>query len=292
MQNNMPSQRTRCAKLIGTSQAITRYWSAVFQGIAWPYIELAIRLWFAKLFFGFGVQQLVSWQPTLDLASQENPIPFLAPAAAAFVSTGIYLVSAALLALGFMSRYAAVPLLVLSFVTQLRYEPFDTQLFWIALSGWFVIHGAGAISFDNLLRKGLGDSALALIPAVISFSKRLRTGGTLLYASLLRVWLGLAFLVAVYASSHSVDVGRIGRWLPLDVAGRIPPGAAWVGGALLVIGAGTRYMATALLISLLAYSVVDPRVTGLSPDAQADFAKKLAGVLEKEAVALDAEAKK
>ncbi|WP_334164525.1 phosphoserine transaminase [Phenylobacterium sp.] len=33
--------------------------------------------------------------------------------------------------------------------------------------------------------------------------------------------------------------------------------------------------------------VIDPRVTGLSPDAQADFAKKLAGVLEKEGVALD-----
>jgi len=33
--------------------------------------------------------------------------------------------------------------------------------------------------------------------------------------------------------------------------------------------------------------VVDPRVTGLSDDAQADFAKKLAGLLEKEGVALD-----
>ena len=34
--------------------------------------------------------------------------------------------------------------------------------------------------------------------------------------------------------------------------------------------------------------VVDPRITGLSPDAQADFAKTLAGLLEKEGVALDA----
>jgi phosphoserine aminotransferase len=33
--------------------------------------------------------------------------------------------------------------------------------------------------------------------------------------------------------------------------------------------------------------VVDPRVTGLSDDAQADFAKKLASALEKEGVALD-----
>jgi phosphoserine aminotransferase len=34
--------------------------------------------------------------------------------------------------------------------------------------------------------------------------------------------------------------------------------------------------------------VVDPRITGLSDDAQADFAKKLAGALEKEGAALDA----
>jgi phosphoserine aminotransferase len=34
--------------------------------------------------------------------------------------------------------------------------------------------------------------------------------------------------------------------------------------------------------------VVDPRVTALSDDAQADFAKKLAGLLDKEGVALDA----
>ena len=33
--------------------------------------------------------------------------------------------------------------------------------------------------------------------------------------------------------------------------------------------------------------VIDPAVTSLSEDAQADFAKKLAGLLEKEGVALD-----
>jgi phosphoserine aminotransferase len=36
--------------------------------------------------------------------------------------------------------------------------------------------------------------------------------------------------------------------------------------------------------------VVDPRVTGLSEEGQAEFAKKLAGLLDKESVALDAAA--
>ena len=248
-------------ELTESSRALTKFWSSLFEGLAWPYIELAMRLWIAKLFFAFGILQLMHWQPTLELASQENPIPFLAPAAAAFLSTAIYFICAALLAVGLMSRYAALPLLALSFVTQLRYEPFDTQLFWMALSGWFVIHGAGAISLDALLRRGLSDSAVPLIPTVIEISKWLRKRGTPLYSAFLRVWLGLALLVAAYASTHRLEFGNIGRWLPLDVAMRIPLGAAWVGGTLLVLGAGTRYVATVLLISLFVYSVVDPRAT-------------------------------
>ena len=248
-------------RLIRTSRAISRFWSSLFEGIAWPYIELAIRLWTAKLFFSFGILQLMHWQPALELASQENPIPFLAPAAATFSSTGIYLLCGVLLAMGFMTRYAALPLLALSCVTQLRYAPFDTQLFWMALSGWFVIHGAGAISLDHMLRRGLGDSAVPLIPAVIRVSTWLRKRGTPLYVAFLRIWLGAALLVAVYATTGQFDLEKIGRWLPLDVAMRIPLAAGLVGGTLLVMGAGTRYIATALLASLVAYSVVDPRAT-------------------------------
>ena len=156
-------------------------WAALFGGIAWPYIELAIRLWIAKLFGFFGFMQMLYWETTLAVASQENPIPFLAPNVAAFLSTAIYIVCAVLLAVGFMTRYAALPLLLLSLITQLRYTPFDTQLFWIALAGWFAIYGAGPISVDNLLRRGLNDSAVPLIPRIIDFLKRLRGYGTPLY---------------------------------------------------------------------------------------------------------------
>ncbi|HXA36716.1 MAG TPA: FAD-dependent oxidoreductase [Steroidobacteraceae bacterium] len=263
MQANSAARRRRPLyfRLTEVSRTISKFWSSLFEGLAWPYIEFAIRLWIAKLFFVFGILQLTHWPLTLELASQENPIPFLAPEAAAFLSTAIYLVCAALLVLGFMTRYAALPLLALSFVTQLRYEPFDTQLFWIALSGWFVIHGAGALSLDNLLRRGLSDSAVPLIPAIIKVSTWLRMRVGPLYVAFLRVWLGLALLMAVYADTHRLVLDNIARWFPLDVAVRIPAGAALMGGILLVIGAGTRYVATALLVSLVAASVVDPRAT-------------------------------
>ena len=224
-------------------------------------MELAIRLWIAKLFLTFGVLQLMHWQATLSLAGAENPIPVLAPVAAAYLSTAIDLTCATLLAFGLMARYAAIPLLVLSFITQLRYKPFDTQLFWTALFGWFAIYGAGPISLDGLLRHGLGESAVPFIPGIIRFSKRLRSLGTPLYISSIRIWLGVALLLSAIASWTGWDLKSFERWLPLDVAMRIPVAAALLGGCLLILGFATRYVAIALLLSLFAYSVIDPRVT-------------------------------
>jgi putative oxidoreductase len=249
------------ARVTRVTRSVPILWASLVGGIAWPYIELAIRLWIAKLFFGFGVLQLMHWELALELARQENPIPFLAPTLAAYLSTAIYFISATLLAIGLLSRYAAVPVLILAFITQLRYTPFDTQLFWIALAGWYVINGAGPISVDNLLRRGLSDSAIPLVANMIAFSKRLRVHGTPFYISLLRIWLGAALVIAAYANSHVADLTGLERWLPLDVAMRFPPAAAWLGGLLVIGGLATRYVATLLLLSLFGYSIVDPRLT-------------------------------
>ena len=256
-----PHKSSFLAKVAAATRPIPKLWTSLFGGIAWPYIELAIRLWIAKLFGFFGFMQMLHWETTLALASQENPIPFLAPDSAAFFCTAIYLVCAGLLMIGFMTRYAALPLLLLSLIPQLRYTPFDTQLFWVALSVWFAIHGAGPISLDNLLRRGLNDSAVLLVPRIIDFSKRLREYGTPLYISIFRVWLGIALLMAAFSRSLGAEFNDLDRWLPLDVAMRVPHAAAWVGGVLLLTGLATRYIAVVLFFGLFAYSVIDPRVT-------------------------------
>jgi putative oxidoreductase len=248
------------AKLAAATRPIPKLWT-LFGGIAWPYIDLTIRFWIAKLFGFFGFMQMLHWETTLVVASQENPIPFLAPNSAAFLSTAIYIVCASLLAIGFTTRYAALPLLLLSLIPQLRYSPFDTQLFWMALAGWFAIYGAGPISVDNLLRRGLSDSAVPLVPRIIGFSKRLRAYGTPLYISFIRAWLGIALLVAAISRSPGAEFQGLERWLPLDVATRVPLASAWAGGVLLLTGLATRYIAAFLLFGLFAYSMIDPRVT-------------------------------
>ena len=69
-------KRSFLAKVAATTRPIPKLWTYFFSGIAWPYIELAIRLWIAKLFGFFGFMQMLHWETTLAVASQENPIPF------------------------------------------------------------------------------------------------------------------------------------------------------------------------------------------------------------------------
>src|SRR5271155_4942360 len=170
-------------------RSVADFWNSLAQRLAWPYVELIIRLWIAKLFFFFGIQQLMHWTAALQIVDEDNPFPLLAPIVSAYVSTGANLLCAILLALGAMTRYASLPLLILAIITQFRFEPFDTQLFWIALFCWYAIHGAGPISLDNLLRRGLADSAIPLIPRAIRFSQWLRSSGTACYLAVLRLWL-------------------------------------------------------------------------------------------------------
>ena len=242
-------------------RSLASFWNSLARRLAWPYVELLIRLWIAKLFFFFGVQELMHWTTALQSAVEQNPFPPLAPTVSAYLSTGADLICAMLLALGFMTRYASLPLLILAAITQFRFEPFDTQLFWIALFGWYVIHGAGPISLDHLLRRGLADSAIPLIPAAIRFSQWLRTIGTPWYLMTLRVWLAAALIVAASADARLLLGTSAERWLSLDVATRVPMLGALIGGVTLMIGAGTRQVALLLLLGLFAYSVVDPRLS-------------------------------
>src|SRR5271167_2058048 len=237
------------------------FWSSLAHRLAWPYVELIIRLWIAKLFFFFGIQQLMHWTAALQIVDEENPFPLLAPIVFAYLSTGANLLCAILLALGAMTRYASLPLLILAVITQFRFEPFDTQLFWIALFCWYVIHGAGPISLDHLLRRGLAESAIPFIPRAIRFSQWLRSFGTPWYLTVLRPWLGAALVVAASAHARLSLGASAERWLPLDVAMRLPMVAALVGGVALMIGAGTRYVALLLLLGLFAFSVADPRLS-------------------------------
>jgi NADH dehydrogenase/putative oxidoreductase len=235
----------------------------IVRGLFWPKADLLIRLALAEVFFVSGVLKLTHWHTALDLAANEYPVSFMSPVTAAYLGVSIEVGGAVLLAAGFMTRYAAVPMLILSLVIQFAYKPFDSQLFWAALFGWYAIVGAGPFSIDHLLRRGLADSALPLIPRILKLSESVRSRIGPLYVSLLRIWLATACLLAAAHVTRPASgmLAVVFAFLPLEVAGQLPMGLSLGGGVLLFLGLGTRYVGVAMIVALFANAMIDPRET-------------------------------
>src|ERR1700730_6728150 len=258
-----PKTTPLLSKLLQYTRASTDFTIRVLRGLVWPKIDLLIRLWLAKIFFVSGVLKLTHWQSALELAVHEYPVRFLSPVAAAYVGVSIEVLSPVLLALGFMTRYAAATMLGLSLVIQFAYKPFDSQLFWAALFGWYVVCGAGPISIDNLLRRGLATSALPGVPRIIRMCEWIRVHVGPVYTSTLRIWLALALLVVVSLSRpQNLDMSSpLAAWLPVQVAARVPGGVALIAGTLLLLGLGTRYVGLVMIPVMFADAMMDPRAT-------------------------------
>jgi NADH dehydrogenase/putative oxidoreductase len=247
--------------LIERTRDITTFLARLFENTAWPFVDLAIRFWLAKIFFISGMLKLMHWATAVELAAHEYPVAWLTPVTAATVGVSIETVAALILASGFMTRYAAIALGLLTLTIQLAYQALDTQLFWMALFGWYAIIGAGPLSVDHLLRRGLIDSALPLIPRVLRFSGWVRRRLGPVYLSLFRIWLALALALSGAGTHGTARSHWTLSALPLDIASHVPGVLALVGGALLLPGLGTRLLAMMIAVALFAAAMVDPRTT-------------------------------
>ncbi len=260
---NTTIQPKRLSPLVRFTRISTDFSVRIIRGLVWPKVDLLIRLALAEIFFASGVIKLTNWHTAIDLATNEYPVSFMSPVTAAYVGVSIEVLGAVCLALGFMTRYAAVPMLILSLVIQFAYRPFDSQLFWAVLFGWYAIVGAGPFSVDALLRRGLADSALPLIPRIVAASAWVRDRLGPFYVSALRLWLAIALFVAAahVTLPASGPLATAATLLPVDVASRLPEGIALVGSLLLLVGLGTRYLGIAMIIALFANAMIDPRET-------------------------------
>lgn len=235
----------------------------IVRSAVWPKVDLAIRLWLAQIFFVSGVLKLTSWQTALDLARNEYPVSWMSPVVAAYTGVSIEVVGGVLLAAGFMTRYAAVPMLILSLVIQFSYLPFDSQLFWALMFAWYGIFGAGPISIDRLLRRGLADSALPFIPRIVRASEWVRAHLGPVYLAAMRVYLAVPLILLATRSSIFIGDQRAAwaRWLPLDTLASVPSVVALAGGVLLLLGLATRYASATTIAALALGSMIDPRLT-------------------------------
>jgi putative oxidoreductase len=123
-----------------------------------PVLDLAIRLWVAKVFFMSGLTKVQSWETTLSLFENEYSVPLLPPEVAAYAGTFTELFFPVLLVLGVGTRFAAGVLFVFNIIAVLSYPDLgevglkDHQ-YWGLLLLIPLLHGPGKISIDHFIRR-------------------------------------------------------------------------------------------------------------------------------------------
>lgn len=130
----------------------------------WPagLVLLALRLWIGSIFFRSGLLKVENFASAQFLFAEVHPVPFLPPALAASLATGFELLCPILLALGLLTRLAALPLLAMALVIQFVVGAADPAFwqtehyYWMLLLAVLVTKGAGALSLDALIAQRSG----------------------------------------------------------------------------------------------------------------------------------------
>jgi NADH dehydrogenase/putative oxidoreductase len=206
--------------------------------------------------------KLQSWTTALYLAAHEYPVSWIDPITAAWLGETIEIVCPPLLVFGLATRFAALPMLILALVIQFSYQALDQHLFWAILFGWFVVKGAGPISLDALIGRGIAATALPLAGTITRIFEALSRWGDPAIKLLLRCWIAALFFRSGVMKISNFDMTQMlfhaqsaQGLLPPELAARLTIFIELACLVFLVLGAGTRITAI-ILIGLSA--LVDP----------------------------------
>ena len=186
---------------------------SIFDKILAPIMDLIRRVTLAQAFFVSGLLKLGNWQTALFLSEHEYPVSWLDPVTAAYLGVGVEIIAPVLLVLGLGTRLAALALMVLTIITQIVYQPVNSQVFWIIIFAYWFLAGAGRFSMDHALR-GLKDSALPLSDVFTNIFNFLKKTVAPFYLLLMRVWIA----AILYAAGHTAmqSMGLLGHLQFLD----------------------------------------------------------------------------
>ncbi|WP_347279196.1 NAD(P)/FAD-dependent oxidoreductase [Plasticicumulans sp.] len=209
----------------------------------WPFAELGVRLALAQVFLVSGLLKLADWPTALRLATFEYPVDWLAPATAAVLGVTAELLGGILLAAGLATRAAAVALIALTLVIDLEYRALAEHRDWLVLLGGWLLLGAGPLSLDRLLARGLSSSALPGAARLQAGLAAVSAAGEAPWLLVVRGWLAWRVLDTQWPGFSGAPLA--GAWPCL------------LGAALVLAGLGTRLFAPALLLIFAAASLPD-----------------------------------
>lgn len=253
-------QRARLGRALNH---VARAGRVLEQGLG-PLLALGLRLWIAQAFFVSGVLKLAHWDNALYLATYEYPVPWMAPGTAAVLGVTVEVVGSVLLATGLATRLAAVPMLVLALVIQASYRALDVHLLWAAGLAWLTLRGAGALSLDALVRKGVSDSPLPLARSVARGFVWTTRAVLPVYEAAWRLWIASA-IAGVAGMALLGATPPTSAWFPAEFAPALPPSLALVLAVLWSAGAVTRLAALTLLVLVAGSAMAEaatPATTG------------------------------
>lgn len=141
---------TGCALVNAIVGCYMRFACAIKRYFA-PFFALFVRIWIARIFWYSGIVKVTDWNATLDLFKNEYKVPDISPIFAAYSAATFEIACSVLLAFGFMTRLAAVPLFVMSIVIFKTYDMSIEPLYWAVLLGSIFVYGPGCLSIDGLI---------------------------------------------------------------------------------------------------------------------------------------------
>lgn len=118
-----------------------------------PFLFLWIRIYFAQIFFELGKKNFNHMDGNINLF-KNNFIPsFLSSEILAYCTTFFELLCPVLLIMGIATRFASIPLILISLIIMCASQTNSEILIWIMLLSVLVSKGPSKFSLDYLLLK-------------------------------------------------------------------------------------------------------------------------------------------
>lgn len=123
-----------------------------------PVLDIALRIWIARVFFLSGLTKIQTWDSTLMLFEYEYAVPVIPFELAAYMATAGELILPVLIVLGLFTRFGLAGLFVLNLVAAISYpdiSPAGIQqhTMWGLMMIVLLVHGPKLVSVDRWLDK-------------------------------------------------------------------------------------------------------------------------------------------